>query len=576
MPTATPTPTHTPTATPIPPTPTPTPTNTPIPTPTAGEIATARQVVTDLEFFTSDLAEVVAPTAWKWLVDGVTDDELKTLDQLGLLSRNDREAAMIIASSSFLASDITDLLPATMSSLVTINYFDKDVFDRLINQSWFADGLSREEAALVVGLGFVTLPPEGAAEKNLYDYFLRTPLALSRTRTVSLPLAGEVTIYVIGEERFVPNNWGIHVEESMRIIEEFVHEPFPFSYFIILLLQAEIGIGGTSSIGEYIWVRPRPIDPINFSNFMSTVNHETTHQFAIHAEAGTWFTEGMAEFMATYIAERKGWTFENRVMLERRVANCYFGLGLKNILHNKEHGYRTPEHRCMYPMGENFMHNVFEVMGEKAMRAAVRELYVQWRDSFSYFAILREETTFYTDEDIYRTFLNHAPADKKDAFRDVYLRLHGGRYEFDAAAQAAIEAAIAQFAGLAPWLEDPPDESHFIAAQSIFTIRVLDPELAEKLMRMAWVVDGVNNTESRAISYLEDIAAEDVDLATMVTNLPWFGDGVTSNEYATYALNQVHRIASVDPGLARRTVEQSWFTDGIVLSELEKLRQIGE
>ena len=32
-----------------------------------------------------------------------------------------------------------------------------------------------------------------------------------------------------------------------------------------------------------------------------------------------------------------------------------------------------------------------------------------------------------TDDDIYYAFLNHAPSDREDAFRDLYQRLHGGK-----------------------------------------------------------------------------------------------------------------------------------------------------
>ena len=364
-----------------------------------------------------------------------------------------------------------------------------------------------------------------------------------------------------------------------------IHEPVRFPPPSTSRLSVSYNIGGNLiSISESLPSR----DTEEWRVSPHSYTHEIAHYYFNFGPL--WFREGMAEFMEAYDLDRRGLlSFRKRHLSRQDRINdecLYDDEPIENIRHYNyilDHVYDgkinslqgTDFFRCAYPMGEVFLRALFDAIGEDAMSAAVRELYLQYRES-EYRESGRLSGRPTTEEDIYRAFLNHAPADKKDAFRDVYLRLHGGRYEFDAAAQAAIEAAIAQLAGLAPWLEDPPDESHFMAAQSIFTIRVLVPELAEKLMRMAWVADGVNNTESKAISYLADIAAKDVDLATMVANLPWLGDGVTSNEYATYALNQVHRIASVDPELARRTVEQSWFTDGIVISELEKLRQIGE
>ena len=526
--------------------------------------------------------------------DDITVRERRALSALAHIASSDAALATTVATP--MNNRTRDIDLSAILYLRDIQSLDADAFDRLTSQPWFTDGLNDEERALVIALGAAVLQEN---TKMLYDNLLRSHFI--QTRTVSLPLAGDAVIYII-----LPAPFSIYsiksdpsspdedlstlVENSVRLVEGFVGAPFPTTDIIAYIhepvrgrgpsrLSVSYNFGGNLiSISESLPSR----DTEEWRVSPNSYTHEIAHyyfNFGPH-----WFHEGMAEFMEGYDLVRRGLVSFRKIQLSMQNSIndvCLYDDELiENIRHYNyilDHVYDgkinslqgTDFFLCAYPMGEVFLRALFDAIGEDAMSAAVRELYLQYRES--------EGRVWTTEEDIYRAFLNHAPADKKDAFRDVYLRLHGGRYEFDAPAQAAIEAAIAQFAGLAPWLEDPPDESHFIAAQSIFTIRVLNPELAEKLMRMAWVVDGVNNTESRAISYLADIAAKDVDLATMVANLPWLGDGVTSNEqYALYALNQVHRIASVDPELARRTVEQSWFTDGIVISELEKLRQIGE
>lgn len=281
---------------------------------------------------------------------------------------------------------------------------------------------------------------------------------------------------------------------------------------------------------------------------------------------------------------------------------CYHdGEPIENIRHYNSIA-EDVDHLCSYEMFQTFSQAVFDAIGEEAMSAAVRELYLESNST-------REITT---EEDIYRAFLKHAPEDRKDVFRYVYRRLHGGEYAFDAAeSQAANDAAARVFDHIS-WFEDPPNEDHYRAAHNIFALWIRTPGLfEERIAQIAWLEDGVNYAESQAISYLADIASTDIALATMVAGYPWFTDhiitpsesqtmrwlvdlmrsdvvsattvaalswlrdGVTDNE--ELALREVRRIALfVDPELARRTVAQSWFTDGIVLSELENLRQIGE
>ena len=614
MPTATPTPTstptatptHTPTATPIPPTPTytpvpptatptPTPTNTPIPTPTAGEIVTARQVVTDLEFFTSDIVEVVARTAWKWLVDGVTDDERYVLQRLRLLSLKDREAATVVASSAFFASDVTDLHGYATNALRSIAVRNSAALNRLKTQPWFVDGLNGEEAALVVALSnasgpistiFDTLNMEEA--RNLYDNLLRTPFV--RSRVVALPLAGEVTIYVVRKDPFPPDSgWLTSVEESARIIEEFMREPFPTTDVILVVLNTDPSSGGVNfeyRHGEFagsgavyggfysadqMWVY-RPDDRVVRED--SVITHETAHYYFHHGRK--WFHEGMANFMEQYHVMQDGGTLYSFAhsatpsyyaaragRLTIHPERCSFGL--KNILYlNEVYDYNDFHVAlCAYRMGENFMHTVFTIIGEEAMSAALRDLYVKWRDSYDHSA---------TEEDIYRAFLKHAPADKKDAFRGVYMSLHGGRYEFDAAAQAAREAAAAQLTGLASWFKDPSDLSHFIASQSIFNISILNQGLAEKLMRMSWVANGVTGPESSALQNIETILLADIALGEQIMDLPWFTDGITIVEQRQlWALELIVLFKRWDVALGEQIMDLPWFADGISTGEQEAL-----
>ena len=66
---------------------------------------------------------------------------------------------------------------------------------------------------------------------------------------------------------------------------------------------------------------------------------------------------------------------------------------------------------------ELFLDSLFELLGEEAMSASLRELY-----------LMRIEGGEPTEADIYRIFLKHTPPGLEDEFRDLYRRLHGGPY----------------------------------------------------------------------------------------------------------------------------------------------------
>ena len=108
------------------------------------------------------------------------------------------------------------------------------------------------------------------------------------------------------------------------------------------------------------------------------------------------------------------------------------GLGIENLRHlayrhDSESFYIRPG-GCAYTMSEHFLLRVLEVIGERAMSAALRDLYLSNTSSRA----LRTGAVGQPlgEEAVYDTFLKHSPADKKEEFRNLYRRLHGGQYAF--------------------------------------------------------------------------------------------------------------------------------------------------
>ena len=373
-----------------------------------------------------ELATMVANLPW--LSDGVTKGEGRALNAIGRIAGIDRDLASELAAS--VKDPTRDLDIHVIEALGWIAGHGDDALGRLTSQSWYADGLSDEEYALIVVLG--RLVGDSSA---LYDDLLQTHFI--QTRTVLLSLAREVNIYVIQNSPFPPHeDLPRLVKESARTIEDFMGVPFPRTDIIL-----HVAVGSVYQLthkgGAYVGSHMRIVRYGGDASW--ALPHETAHYYSNghHFRPG-WFIEGMATFLDAYVGYKTG---DPNYFSERRAGSSagvrstcrYDDEPIENIRHynyiqERIHAgdWRTVSREdrfwgCRYPMGENLLFAVHDAIGEDAMSAAVRELYLQSIDSGQ----PAEE------EDIYRAFLKHTPSDKKEAFLDVYRRLHGGAFALD-------------------------------------------------------------------------------------------------------------------------------------------------
>ena len=336
-----------------------------------------------------------------WFTDGVIEDEWRVLNALNRIAGIDTDLASELAA--FVNDTTRDLDIHAIEALGDIASQGPDALGRLTSQSWYTDGLSDEEAALVVILGRLVWESPSLYEDLIPTHFIQT-------KTILLPLARETNIYVIQNAPF-PTYEDIPrvVEESAHTIEDFVGIPFPTTDIILLIAGPNHGLGYKHHRTYMVVTRWGDGD-------VPSIPHETAHYYSYGGPG--WFVEGGADFLETYVHDRTGVQSlaDSRLDLSRVACLGKFD----NIRH---YMYLTGQvqSRCRYSLGENVLISVFDTIGEDAMSAAVRELYLQSLDS----------GLPPTEEGIYRAFLKHAPADKKEVFRDVYQRLHGGAFAFD-------------------------------------------------------------------------------------------------------------------------------------------------
>ena len=368
----------------------------------------------------AELASMV--TNLPWFTDGVTEEELRIINTLRRIAEIDTELALQLAAS--VNNQSRDLDSNTLGALGHIASRGDGALGRLTSQSWFADGLNDEESALVVVLGGAI----GQSSK-MYDDLLRSHFI--QTKIVSLPLAGDVNIHVIQNAPFHSyEDLARPIGEIAFTLEQFVGAPFPTNNIILhVIVDSGYGVRGAHLRNYMQLVRTR--------NTVWFLAHETAHYY-FHSNFGpAWIVEGMANFSDEYVNDRIGVPGDSirRAAAATTVrSTCrYNDEPVENLRHYNYILERVYEGKwyalnredefwlCAYAMGENLITAVYDAIGEGAMSAAVRELYLQSRDS----------GRPATEEDIYRAFLKHTPYDKVDAFLDVYQRLHGGAFAFD-------------------------------------------------------------------------------------------------------------------------------------------------
>ena len=371
----------------------------------------ALQYLESIAVIDIELAMLVARAPW--LADDLTGNEKWALNYLSRLADDGHlELAKLLAGAPWFADGRDrDLYVYVLNSLLRIARSPQ--IDRLTAQPWFADGLNDQDAAFVV-----TLKWPATQDLTLYEDLLQAHFM--QTRTVSLPLAGDVNIWVVQNAPFPTDDDVVDViEGTARISEEFMGVPFPTTDIILLVVVHDDGSTYKTSRGGFHFGY-MVLTRYKEDKVWSTV-HETAHYYSVGPR---WFREGGAEFINAYFNDLAG----GQDLADRATEvasyvkqDCINGSeSIENIWHLIHIYERRPKSICHYTMGEAFLLSAYATIGEDAMSSAMRELYLSEE----------EKDQLVIEQTIYDAFLKHAPADRKEAFRDLYRRLHGGPYVY--------------------------------------------------------------------------------------------------------------------------------------------------
>ena len=191
-------------------------------------------------FTLSNLASTDAELArWvarlPWFTDGATEDDVETLHRLNDIASADPEVAETVANLPWKGN-----LGAHLArSLGLLAIRGQETLGQVTGQPWFKDGLTREEAAFVVTLGGEPARNEQFVTKLLKGHY-------TQSKTVSLPLAGDVNIWVFQSTPFgSEEDFPTLIASYLRQIEGFMASRFPTNDVIVLIDDSQKDSGNT-------------------------------------------------------------------------------------------------------------------------------------------------------------------------------------------------------------------------------------------------------------------------------------------------------------------------------------------
>lgn len=350
--------------------------------------------------FGRDLAQA------NWIADGIKRLENDPVYGLGLLYDYDPDLArnLLAYSAEEPQQDRNTMFLGALWSLMT---YHPHKFELLITQPWFTDGLDAEERAFIVVIDKVT------GVDAMFTDLLTSPRHAS-AQVITLPLGAEVTIWAFSNQ---PLQGGLleSAARGARGAEALMGAPFPSTDIIILSLTVDDcagGLCGGVNFGDSLVLVAEPGLPLGDK----ALYHEIAH-FYLTAEFGPfWLYEGGASFAASYTAALPDVELTPEPLglpycQENHVPNLH-------TLNDPAHPNPVAQQTCGYILGEYFLTVLYNILGDPAFPAALRELHELYL-AFDYYP---------SEERVYQAFLRHAPPGRMEAFNDAYRQYHGGPF----------------------------------------------------------------------------------------------------------------------------------------------------
>lgn len=326
-----------------------------------------------------------------WLADGLTDDEWLTARALTLLAMEDTSLARLIAQFKWLQDDVTALERETLEELVglaalgggsvlgmpflstlspadsqavtslrSLATTDPDVFHRILRAPSILDGITDDEAKVVLTLDQVL-----RAEPEAFDRLLDMTGVALEERVVGLESGEEVLITLIRAEAGAARTMDF-AAEALASTGNFMGYAPPGKH-VVLLIGKSLTSSTATRRADHIVVAPK-LDSIDYSSYrlFRTLAHEFTHLYWPGVDG--WVDEGLAN--ATAALSVAAFFGTNPHPYE---PPCYLTSGIVEWLAVKSLEGNS-EASCDYSLGERLFLGLHRGLGDPVYRDSIREL----------------------------------------------------------------------------------------------------------------------------------------------------------------------------------------------------------
>ena len=298
-----------------------------------------------------------------WVEDGIEVLEVQVIEELSYLANRDAGAAIRIAGMPFVET-IEPPDVSAMTSLGQLAAFGPGTFVRVMAHPAVRAGISDDWAPIVATLNGVAKTNSG-----LIDVLLDSSRVTLEQRTITLPLAGEVLLFIIRTGPGAARSMDL-LEHSVRSAEEFMNTPLPTNFVSVLYAEAVYGDYAGTNFGTHIAILPK-FDIDDGSRDAEFAGSNNAHEVAHFYWSGNeyWVDEGAAELMASVIdGARTG----RQIAVTRPPCAYASNLGELESLGTSRGDI---EFQCNYSLGERIFVDLYRTLGHERFRAGFRALY---------------------------------------------------------------------------------------------------------------------------------------------------------------------------------------------------------
>ena len=364
--------------------------------------------------------------ALPWFNDDITSSESSLLYTLRGIVQQDRDLASLLVNSTFMEGEPSSGTASSLKAFTYLRDHYQEVYDQMVVQSWFLDGITEAESGLITIFGRAN--PEFNPE-NLQHFIADHRLGSNQ---IVFPLGGEIAVISIqraegrGRQDIVDL-----IKQTALEIEAFMGIPFPQDDLILLFAgcqdrsQSEDCYFSGLYFGTHMIVEPR----LAIKDARGVLIHEVGHYYwNFGSNVPIWFQEGGADFLEAYVEiQLYGETLESSKRWVEQIPIRFCRIqGVDSIQElidilardGLEKHQASEVFGCNYNYGEVLFRYLYETMGHDAFRSA-------WKDIYFFAQSLDREIT---EKEIYDKFLNHVPDSKLTTFKSIYKRWHGGEF----------------------------------------------------------------------------------------------------------------------------------------------------